>query len=115
LSVPLYMDHHVHAAITAGLRQRGVDCLTAREDGTDTWADDLLLQRATDLNRVMFSQDEDMLSITAQWLVSGRPFAGLVYGEQLRLTIGQAISDLELVAKTSVGADMLNHIEYLPI
>jgi hypothetical protein len=38
-----------------------------------------------------------------------------VYGEQLRLTIGQAISDLELVAKTSVGADMLNHIEYLPI
>ena len=27
------MDHRVHAAITEGLRQRGVDVLTAHEDG----------------------------------------------------------------------------------
>jgi hypothetical protein len=26
------MDHHVHAAITEGLRQRGVDVLTVHED-----------------------------------------------------------------------------------
>jgi hypothetical protein len=109
------MDHHVHRAITDGLRQRGVDCTTAREDGADTWADDRLLQRATDLGRVLFSQDEDLLAVAAQWLASGRSFAGLVYGEQLGLTIGQAISDLELIAKTSDPADMTNRIEYLPL
>jgi hypothetical protein len=27
------MDHHIPAAVTAGLRQRRVDVLTAEEDG----------------------------------------------------------------------------------
>ena len=39
----LYMDVHVKAAITAGLRQRGIDVLTAQEDGTERWDDDRLL------------------------------------------------------------------------
>jgi hypothetical protein len=29
----LYMDVHVKAAITAGLRRRGIDVVTAQEDG----------------------------------------------------------------------------------
>lgn len=32
--VALYMDVHVKQAITLGLRRRGVDALTAQEDGT---------------------------------------------------------------------------------
>ena len=32
MSVALYMDEHVHRAITVGLRLRGVDVLTAQED-----------------------------------------------------------------------------------
>ena len=28
-----YMDHQVHVAITAGLRRRGVDCVTLHDDG----------------------------------------------------------------------------------
>ena len=115
MSLRLYMDHHVHKAVTAGLRQRSVDCLTALEDGTAAWPDDHLLQRPTDLRRTLFSQDTDLLAVAALWLTTGRPFAGLVYGEQLRVTIGQAISDLELLAKTSDAADMVNRIEYIPI
>jgi hypothetical protein len=56
------MDHHVHSAITQGLRRRGIDCLTAEDDGNQRLADDLLLQRASELGRVMFSQDDDLLS-----------------------------------------------------
>ena len=33
MSVPLYMDVHVPQAITDQLRRRGVDVLTAIEDG----------------------------------------------------------------------------------
>ena len=33
MSVALYMAVHVRWAITAGLRRRGVDVLTAQEDG----------------------------------------------------------------------------------
>ena len=59
MPVSLYMDHHVPRAITAGLRLRGVDVLTAAEDGAAELADPDLLDRAAVLGRVLFSQDED--------------------------------------------------------
>ena len=45
--VALYVDHQVPRAITAGLRLRGIDVLTAFEDGADTLDDSALLDRAT--------------------------------------------------------------------
>ena len=56
------MDEHVHRAITAGLRLRGVDVLTVQEDGRRQVRDDVLLDRASGLRRVLFSQDEDLLA-----------------------------------------------------
>ena len=44
-----YMDHHVHQSITDGLRRRGVDVLTAFEDGREEEDDETLLERATEL------------------------------------------------------------------
>jgi len=43
LTLSLYMDHHVHATITEGLRQRGIDVLTAHEDGASQLDDEELL------------------------------------------------------------------------
>jgi hypothetical protein len=54
MTVPLYMDHHVKAAITDGLRRRGVDVLTCAEDGTAQADDDPILTRATALGRTLF-------------------------------------------------------------
>ena len=54
--VRLYMDHHVPSAITEGLRRRGVDVLTAADDESATLDDESLLDRATALDRVLFSQ-----------------------------------------------------------
>lgn len=39
MPLPLYMDHHVARAITDGLRARGLDVLTAEEDGTKEYED----------------------------------------------------------------------------
>src|SRR5947209_5814859 len=112
--VPFYMDHHVPSAITAGLRRRGVDVVTAEEDGSATLADEALLDRTTSLGRVLFSQDEDLLAITHQRLQAGRDFSGLAYAHQLAISIGQAVRDLELIAKVLEPADMHNRVEYLP-
>lgn len=60
MTVALYMDEHVPRAITVGLRLRGVDVLTAQDDGQRHMPDDILLDRASDLVRVLFSQDEDL-------------------------------------------------------
>ena len=54
MSVPFYADHHVNAAITEGLRRRGVDVLTCAEDGADQADDNLILERATQLGRTVF-------------------------------------------------------------
>jgi predicted nuclease of predicted toxin-antitoxin system len=61
------MDVHIPAAITAGLRRRNIDVLISQEDGTREVDDVLLLQRATALGRVLFSQDQDLLHIATEW------------------------------------------------
>jgi hypothetical protein len=110
----LYMDHHVHAAITAGVRNRGIDVLTCEDDGTTTMDDDLLLDRATSLGRVLFTEDEDLLAIAQNRQRTGIEFSGVAYAHQLRISIGQAVRDLELVAKVYEPVDMRNRVEYLP-
>src|SRR5262249_42740087 len=112
--VSLYMDHHVPSAIPAGLRKRGVDVLTAEQDGSASLDDNPLLDRATSLGRVLFSQDMDLLAIAQQRLQTGRDFAGVVYAQQLGILVGQGIRDLELVAKALDPVDMRNRVEYLP-
>src|SRR6478609_3239840 len=110
-----YMDHNVHAAITAGLRHRGVDCLTALEDSMDSADDAQILLRALAADRVLFTHDDDLLVIASAWLADGRDFSGLIYGAQQGVTIGGAIADLQLIAELLTSSDMRNRIEYLPL
>jgi hypothetical protein len=56
------MDVQVRHAVTRGLRRRGVDVVTAQEDGSSRLSDSLLLDRASALGRAIFSQDDDMLA-----------------------------------------------------
>jgi predicted nuclease of predicted toxin-antitoxin system len=115
VSITLYLDVHVRQAITMGLRLRGVDVLTAQEDGARRLSDDLLLDRATALGRVLFSQDEDLLREAAQRQERGVPFTGVIYAPQLQVTIGQCIRDLELLAHAGAPEDFANRVQYLPL
>jgi hypothetical protein len=109
------MDHHVDAAITEGLRRRGVDVLTCRNDSTATWDDERLLDLATQFGRILFTQDDDLLAIARRWQDEVRTSAGLAYGHQLDMTIGQAIRDLELIAAVYDPDDVRDRVEYLPL
>lgn len=115
MSLKLYMDHNVHAAITDGLRQRGVDCLNAQDDGMSAASDESILIRARELGRVVFTQDADFLEITASWLATNTLFAGVIYARQMGITIGQAISDLQLFATLLEPEEMQNRLEYIPL
>ncbi|RME49956.1 MAG: hypothetical protein D6796_03995 [Caldilineae bacterium] len=115
MSIALYMDEHVHRAITTGLRLRGVDVLTAQEDGRRNTPDSVLLDRATELQRVLFSQDEDLLVEAKRRQMEGIPFGGVIYAHQLRATIGTCVRDLELIAKLAEPEELLNRVEFLPL
>ena len=115
MSVSLYMDVHVRRAVTEGLRLRGVDVLTAQENGAGELDDPELLDRATELGRVLFTQDDDLLREAKRRQQTGRNFAGVVYAHQLNITVGQCIADLELIARASEPAEWNGHTEYLPL
>ena len=115
MTVSLYMDHHVPKAITVGLRVRDIDVLTSYEDGTDQLDDDLLLERAHELKRVLFTQDDDLLEEATKRQRTGKPFSGVVYGHQLRVTIGVCVQDLEIIAKSAEPNELENQVVFLPL
>jgi len=109
------MDVHVRRAISETLRLRGVDILTAQTDQTTRLSDPELLDRATNLGRVLFTQDEDLLVEATRRQRNGIHFAGVVYAHQLRVTVGQCINDLELLATLFEPSDIANRVEFLPL
>ncbi len=115
MTLALYMDHHVKWPVTAGLRRRGVDVLTAFEDGAHTMADPDLLDRATALGRVLVTQDEDFLREAGLRQQQGIPFAGVIYTHQLGITIGTFVTDLELIATIFEPPDIANQVIHIPL
>lgn len=115
MSLALYMDVHVPRAITTALRLRSVDVLTAQEDGASQLDDSRLLQRATELGRVIVSQDADLLREGVRRLDEHEEFSGIIYAHQLQITIGKMVRDLELIAKATSHEEWRGKIEYLPI
>ena len=115
MGIRLYMDVHVRRAITDGLRLRKVDVLTAQDDEAGHFSDSQLLDRATELGRVLFTQDDDLLREAKRRQQRGEPFYGVIYAHQLNIAVGQCISDLELIAKASESEEWINGTGYLPL
>jgi len=115
MPVSLYMDHHVSRAITNGLGLRHVDVLTADEDGAAELDDSALLDRATELGRALFSQDDDLLGEAARCQADGITFGGVFYAHQLRVPVGVCVHDRELFATFADPGDLHDHVIVLPI
>jgi predicted nuclease of predicted toxin-antitoxin system len=105
MPVTFYMDHHVPRAITLGLRLRETDVITAYEDGTSELDDAGVMDRASELGRVLFTRDDDLLAEATRRQREGIPFDGVVYAHQLRVSIGRCVEDLELIAKAGEPVD----------
>lgn len=115
MAITYYMDVHIPAAITTGLRRRGVDVLTSQEDSTREADDEALLVRADELSRLLFSQDQDLLRIASHWQATGRRFSGVVFCPQQGISIGHCIEDLELMAKCCSSEDFNGRVVFLPL
>ena len=113
--ISIYMDQHIPRAITEGLRLRGVEVITAYEDGAGEMGDAELLDRATKLGRVLFTQDNDLLAEAAMRQKEGIPFNGVIYAHQMRVSIGTSIHNLEIIAKAGEAEDLSNKVQFLPL
>jgi predicted nuclease of predicted toxin-antitoxin system len=113
MSLGLYMDVHVPLPITRGLRRRGVDVLTAQEDNAQRLPDPQLLDRATSLGRILFSQDADLIAEAVRRQREREPFASVIYARQLDLSIGRCIADLEALSKAAISEDAQGQVIFL--
>src|SRR5947209_8100643 len=110
----LYLDVHVDKAIHDQLRLRGVDVMRAQDDNAAQKTDEELLQHATELGRIIFTQDIRFKALAEDWQRQGKKFSGLLFGNQLGVTVGTYVRDLELIAKATDPAEWVSIIQHLP-
>lgn len=115
MSLKLYMDAHVPSAITIALRDRGIDVLTAQEDHTDDVDDATLLDRASSLQRVVFTFDQDFIGLTSHWQAAARRFSGVIILRNTRISFQQCVDELHLICRVYDLSDLENRLEYIPL
>lgn len=107
--IKFHLDENVGNAIANGLRMRGVDVTTSPEESLIGASDEQQLAFAVSQKRVIFTFDDDFLSLAA----TGIEHCGIIYARQKRQSIGKIISDLVLVWECLEPEYMLNNIEFL--
>lgn len=115
MALKLYMDHNVPRAITLGLRLRNIDVLMAYKDKSHQVSDIDLLNRASDLGRILFTHDDDLLVEASHRQITGRLFNGVIYVHRNTLSIGQCIEQLLFVLEAGNEADVAQTVIFLPL
>jgi len=108
-AIRYYLDQNMWGAIAVGLRQHGIDVLTAQEAGNCGLSDAEQLAFATTNGRVIVTFDVDFLTLHN----SGISHAGIAWTRLTKYTNGQLVAILVLVHAVYSADEMLNRIEYL--
>lgn len=105
--IEFYMDEHIHPAVTAALRARGIDVLTAQEANLLSAADKSQLDFALQQGRVLFSFDADFTRLHA----AQYPHAGIIFAPR-QTPIGQQVRSLLRIYQVLSQEDMIGHLEF---
>lgn len=101
-------------AVARGLRQNGIEVLTAIEAGRQGASDEEQLEFAATQGRVLFSANvADFARIHKAWLQAGRHHSGLVLLHRQRTPIGIQVRALTRLANALVPGAMRDRQEYL--
>jgi hypothetical protein len=73
------------------------------------------LDRASELGRVLFTQDDDSLTEATHRQQRGLLFGGVIYAHQLRISVGDCVRNLGLLAKVGEPADVTGRTLFLPL
>lgn len=107
--IKFHLDENVSNAIANSLRMRGIDVTTSPEQGLIGASDQQQLAYALSQQRVIFTFDDDFLSLASTGIEHG----GIIYTHQKRQSIGKIIGDLVLIWECLEPKYMYNNIEFL--
>jgi predicted nuclease of predicted toxin-antitoxin system len=111
MPLSLYADECVDARVVRGLRRRGIDVLSAADEGLLGASDETHLARATALGRIMMTSDHDFLALVRPVLETGTPFPGLIFILP-EAGVGHAVHEIALLAALFDPADMRGSVEW---
>ena len=115
MTICLYMDHNVVRAVVDGCRSKGLDVLTAYEDGWHEKSDVEVLARAASLVRIVFTQDTGFIVLAAECQALGVPFAGVIFARHGDISIRKVIDDLVLICNALDVENLSNKLIWLPL
>jgi hypothetical protein len=111
----LYTDINVDGALTRALRSHGVDVITAQEDGGHGKPDVAILNRATELGRLLVTADQDFLIEATKRQRSNESFCGIIFLVQLDHAINVWLQDILLIVEACTENELAGRVTFLPL
>jgi len=109
----LYFDENVDLRVAEALRRRGVDVLTAREQGMLGASDVAQLAHASTRGAALVTHDHHFLTLAAATTRRGRSHAGVIFIALRRLGIGECVRRLALFADLLDASELRDRVEFL--
>lgn len=108
MSRPVYCDESIWAGIADGLRQRGREAHTAREEDLLGAPDEEQLAFAVENDWILFTFDDDFLTLVNR---EGHDHRGIVYTDQAGKRVGDIVKSIDAYLNL-IGPDTVE-IHYL--
>ena len=68
----IYADENIEEAIIQGLRRRGIDVVSARDEGFIGKDDEFHLRHAKRIGAIVMTHDTDFLALAHRWRLANR-------------------------------------------
>jgi predicted nuclease of predicted toxin-antitoxin system len=104
----IYVDESVNVAVTEGLKRRGVTAFSAKDLGKLGITDEEQLETAIQNKAAIFTHDADFLRIAVD-----KNHLGIIYVHKQKLSVGDCIKKLKVIAETTIPQEMQNRIIFL--
>jgi predicted nuclease of predicted toxin-antitoxin system len=104
----IYFDESANVAIAEGLKRRGIFSITAKDLGKLGLSDEEQLETAVSNKAVIFTHDADFLRIASKM-----NHFGIIYVNRKKLSIGDCVRKLKVIAETRSQEQMCNKVIFL--
>ena len=109
MEIRYHLDESVPNAIANGLRLRGIDVTTSKDENLLVASDAAHIEFAHHSHRVIFSFDDDFLRLASQ----GVEHSGIAYCHQRDRTIGQVVHGLVALWRNKAAEEMVGQIHFV--
>lgn len=107
--IRFYLDENIAPTVAEQLRQHDIDIITVRDLGQLGDSDVNHLHRASDMNRVLCTQDTDFLRLATEWM----NHAGIMFISHRKASVGDIVRGLRLLHNENNAEQMQGQVHFL--